>query len=373
MLRSLLTLVAAALAFAVPATAHAAEGFVGVTENGSLVRFTSRSPYALTTPRAPRGLAPGERLVALGKGSRGVVGVGSSARLYAVDPVSARVKPIGSPFAQGLRGSRFSLAVAPKSDRARLLSDVGQDLKIDLLTGATENGPGLRRERDGAAVRPAADATPDGALVGAQLNPAVLLRELASGTTTMAELRLETPDGFGLGEPVGFQLGEDGRGYVIAVAADRKRDRQSALLIVDPSTGAPAPPRALAFQTFGRRLDTFAALGAVPDDHTPPRVQVSLPKVISARALVGNRLPLHVRSSEAGQVTASLRVAGVRVGFGFATRDTPGVFTFDAFLLGRRDAARVRRSVGRSVQIIVGVNDLKGNRRSVVRSARIGR
>ena len=32
--------------------------------------------------------------------------------------------------------------------------------------------------------------TPDGSLVGVQINPDVLVRELASGTTTMAQLPL---------------------------------------------------------------------------------------------------------------------------------------------------------------------------------------
>lgn len=368
-----LTLALAASLFVVPASAHAVEGFVGVTENGRLVRFTSEAPYALTTPKAPRGLAPGERLVALGKGARGVVGVGSSARLYAVDPVSGRVRPIGAPFAQGLRGSRFSLAVAPRSDRARLLSDVGQDLKVDLLTGATEPGPGLRRERDGTPVRPAADATPDGALVGVQLNPGVLLRELASNTTTMAESRLETPMQLGLGEPVAFQLGSDGNGYVVAVAADRQRDRQSVFLVSDPSTGKLRPPLRFSVQIFGRRITTFTAIGSVRADSTGPRARVGTPQRISARVLLRNRIPLLVRSSEAGQVTVSLSVGGERVGFAFANRDTPGLFQFDTFGLGRGEAAIVRRHIGRTVRIVVGVNDLKGNRRTFVRTARLAR
>ena len=73
--------------------------------------------------------------MALGRGARGVVAVGSSARLYGLDLATARATAIGPPFAQGLRGSRFSLAVAPGGDRARLLSDVGQDLVVDLATG----------------------------------------------------------------------------------------------------------------------------------------------------------------------------------------------------------------------------------------------
>jgi len=208
----------------------------------------------------------------------------------------------------------------------------------------TQDGPGLRRVRDGAPVRPAADLTRQGAVVGVQLNPNLFLRELASGTTTMAESPLET-DGTGLGEPVAFQLGANGRGYVVAVVTDRLRDRQSAFLTVDPATGRLARPLGRSFQTFGRRITTFASLGSVPDDERAPKVSVRVPKRVSASALLRRRVPLRVRSSEAGQITVSLRVAGKSAGFGFATRDTPGAFSLTNFEVSGRDRDRVRGSV----------------------------
>jgi hypothetical protein len=371
MLRLSLALPALFSLLAVPSAAQAAEGFVGVTERGSIVRFTDESPYSLTTPKRPTGLAPGERLVALARGERGVVAVGSSARLYALDPVSARATAIGPPFPQGLRGSRFSIAAAPNSDRARLLSDVGQDLVVDLLTGATQDGPGLRGAEDGAPVRPAADLTPQGAIFGVQLGPPVYLRELARGTTTMAESPLQTPSDVGIGEPLAFQLGEGGRAYVVAVATERQRDRQSVFLTIDVATGRFAPPVGRAFQAFGRRLTTFAALGTVADDHRAPRISVRLPSRVSARAVLDRRLPLRVRSDEAAQVTVSLRIGGRAAGFGFATRDTPGRFELTNFDLVGRERRRLRAGIGRRAQVVVGVNDPKGNRRRVVRTVRI--
>jgi hypothetical protein len=368
-----LSLAALLALLALPSVARAADGFAGVTERGSVVRFTSETPYSLTTPKRPTGLAPGERIVALGRGQRGVVGVGSSARLYALDPETARATAIGPPFPQGLRGSRFSLAAAPNSDRARLLSDVGQDLVVDLLTGATQDGPGLRRARDGAPVRPAADLTPEGAIFGVQLGPPVYLRELARGTTTMAESPLQVPEDVGVGEPIAFQLGGDGRGYVVAVMPDRQRDRQSAFLAIDTATGRFAPPAGLAFQSFGRRLQTFAYLGTVPDDRTPPRVRVRVPRRLSVRALLEHRLPLRVRSDEAAQVTVSLRLAAGTAGFGFVTRDTPGVFELARFDVVGRERRRLRAAVGRRGRVVVVVNDLKGNRRRLVRTVRLTR
>jgi hypothetical protein len=371
MYRTTLALLVALLVL--PGRASAAEGFVGVTERGSLVRFTTQAPYSLTTPKRPTGLAPGERIVALGRAARGVVAVGSSARLYSLDPESGRATAIGPSFPQGLRGSRFSLAVADNGDRGRLLSDVGQDLAVDLATGVTSEGPGLRRERDGAPVRPAADLTPDGAVVGVQINPPVLLRELARGTTTMAERPLETPEGFGLGEPLAFQLGSDGKGYVIGVAADRQRDRQSVFLRIDPTTGRYAPPTALAFQAFGRRITTFADLGPVPDDHKAPKLHVTVPRRISLRALFDHRVALKVRSNEAGQITMSVRVNGKSAGFGFATRDTPGVFDVTNFGAVGKERGRLRSAVGGHVRVSIGASDLKHNHVRVVRTVRLTR
>jgi len=374
MLRVSLALLAIAVVLAVVATpAPAAEQFAGVTERGSLVGFTSQNPFALTRPRRVVGLAPGERLVALGAGARGVMAVGTSARLYALDVAAARATAIGPPFPQGLRGARFSLAVTPASDRARLLSDVGQDLVIDLATGATAVGPGLRRERDGAQVRPAADMTADGSLVGVQINPAVLLRELARGTTTMAEMPFAAPRGIALGEPAGFQLGSDGTGYVLAVASEQLRYRQSVITLIDPPTGNRAGPPGRNVQFFGRRIAAFAALGHVPNDRRVARVRVGVPARISAGTLMRRRIPLLVRTREAAQVTASVRVRGRSVGFAFETRDTPGLFQFRLFSLSKGETRRLRSGIGGKVRIVVRVNDLKGNRRTVVKIARLTR
>ncbi len=357
-----------------PAPAYGAEAFLGVLEDGRMVRFSSQSPYALSTPRDPVGLAPGERLIAISDGPRGPVAIGSSARLYAVDPDSGQAKAIGAPFEQGLRGSRFSLAAAPRAASARLLSDVGQDLVVDLQTGAAQPGPGLRRAGDGATVRPAADVAPDGRLVGLQLNPATFLRETTPGNSAMEASSLALPREPELDEPIGFQIGSDGRGYVLGVAGGNLRRRQSTLVLIDPTTGAiigGARPRVF---FFGRRIDAFASLGRVAEDRKPARATVRLPRAISVRALLARGLPLSVESDEAAQVTASIRLGGRPTGFGFLTRDIPGVFDLrKSFSLRARERAALRRAVGRRVRVLIGVNDLKGNRRRLERTARLTR
>ena len=262
--------------------------------------------------------------------------------------------------------------MAPGGDRARVLSDVGQDLVVDLATGVATDGPGLRRERDGAMLRPAADMTPDGSLVGVQLNPDVLVRELARGTTTMAQLPLAMPPRIPAGEPLSFSLGSDGHGYVIAVATELQRVRQSILTVIDPSTGNRAAVSARGIHFFGRRIDAFTALGQVAPDRTPPRARIRLPLRVSARVLLNQRLlPLRVDSNEAGQVTVAMQVRGRSAGFTFDTRDTPGRYRFTHFAVNQRDKARIRAAVGARLRLRISVSDFKGNSRRVVRTVRL--
>ncbi|HYI17877.1 MAG TPA: DUF4394 domain-containing protein [Solirubrobacteraceae bacterium] len=359
-----------------PAPAHGAEAFLGVLEDGRMVRFTSQEPSALSTPRKPVGMAPGERLVAVSDGPRGPVGVGSSARLYALDPDSGRAEAIGAPFEQGLRGSRFTLAAAPGATSARLLSDVGQDLVVDLETGATQTGPGLRRAGDGAVVRPAADVAVDGQLVGVQLRPGTFLRETAVGSSEMAAspLALGIPEA-PFTEPIGFQIGTDGKGYVLGVAGGNVRSRQSILLLVDPAAGTAVGGERPRMFFFRRRVNLFASLGRVADDHTAPRATVRVPRTISVRALIARGLPVSAKVNEACQVTATLWLGGRPAVFLFAGRDMPGVVDLrQSFFRSRAsERATLRRGVGRRVRVVIGVNDLKGNTRRFTRTARLAR
>ena len=371
--RVAVTIAALLAGLALPASASAAERFVGVLENGRLVTFTDPFAYALTTPLAPRGLAQGERLVALSSGPRGTVGVGSSAQLYAVDAVRARVTRIGAPFAQGLRGARFSLAVAPGGATARLISDVGQDLTIDLATGAAAEGPGLRRADDGTPVRPAVAYRPDGRLMGVTISPLTLFTESAPGASAFAATALPAPTGLRLGEPIDLALGTNGRGYVLAVLSDRQRTRQSVLVRFDPATGRPFPSARRSGEFLSRRIDSFTSIGTVPADRTAPRISARLPRTVSARRVLARRLPVVLRCTEACQVTVSLRIGGQRAGFGFASRDTPGTVSVPNFFVQGAERARVRAGVGSQARLVIGVSDFKRNRRSITRTVRLER
>jgi hypothetical protein len=366
----------AAAAFANPAGA-ATQSFAGVLDDGRLVRFTSEAPTALTTPIPVRGLERGEQLLALGGHQGRLYGLGSSARLYTVDAATGLATPAagGRPLAQGLRGRRFSLAVSPDGTRARIVSDVGQDLFVDLTTGAETPGPGLRAE-DGSPLRPAVTFAPDGRLVGFDLARRVAVRETSPDSGVLATT---TPPNVGRlfvfapREPAAYALDFAGRGFLLSAFTDnRGRDRQSQLGRFEPATA----PVATAFSgTFLRRLTTVGALGRVPDDERPPRAVIRVPRTMSLRALLRTQeIPVRVRLDEAAQVVVSLRVgARSRAGFGLQTLDIPTTYRRLRLPLNQRDRRVLRRAAGRRIRIVITTGDFAGNGRSVVRSTRLTR
>jgi hypothetical protein len=84
------------------------------------------------------GLAAGEKLVGLDtRPANGqLYGVGSTSRLYVIDPASGVATPVGAVFSTPLSGTHFGVDFNPTVDRLRIVSNTGQNLRIDPTTGA---------------------------------------------------------------------------------------------------------------------------------------------------------------------------------------------------------------------------------------------
>jgi len=108
------------------------------TQDNRLYRFDKLGAGRQELNVAITGLAGGERL--LGIDTRPANGqlyaVGSTGRLYVIDPISGAAAPVGAPFATALSGKRFGVDFNPTVDRLRVVSDTGQNLRIDPTTGA---------------------------------------------------------------------------------------------------------------------------------------------------------------------------------------------------------------------------------------------
>ena len=117
---------------AVPAT------LVGLTTTGTLVTFDSATPGTIGSNVAVTGLQTGETLVGIDyRPANGqLVGVGSTNRLYLLSPSTGVATQIGTPpFTPALSGTAFGVDFNPVADKLRVLSNNGQNLRIDPTTG----------------------------------------------------------------------------------------------------------------------------------------------------------------------------------------------------------------------------------------------
>lgn len=131
-------------AIGVPSIAQgqSAPNMVAVTATGQLVRFNGATPSAIASTTAISGLQAGESIV--GADFRPANGrlyaVGSTGRLYTVDPMSGAATQSGS-AAIALTGAAFGVDFNPVPDRLRVVSDGDQNLRINVDTAeATVDG-----------------------------------------------------------------------------------------------------------------------------------------------------------------------------------------------------------------------------------------
>ncbi|MBL8900052.1 MAG: DUF4394 domain-containing protein [Planctomycetes bacterium] len=108
------------------------------TEAGRLLTIDSAAPGLVRSDVAITGLDVGERV--LGIDIRPATGelyaLGSTSRLYVLDPATAVATAVGSPFATALSGVEFGFDFNPTVDRIRITSDAGQNLRAHPVTGA---------------------------------------------------------------------------------------------------------------------------------------------------------------------------------------------------------------------------------------------
>jgi hypothetical protein len=117
-----------------PATAE----FVGVTDKTTLAFFNSDDLDNVTKVKVT-GLQRHEKLLGVDfrPNTGDLFAVGSSNRLYTIDYQTGKATQVGTaPFAVSLKGSNFGVDFNPTVDRIRVVSDAGQNLRINPDTGA---------------------------------------------------------------------------------------------------------------------------------------------------------------------------------------------------------------------------------------------
>ena len=121
---------------------------LALTETNKLVSFGNGSPQKLCTTATITGMQSGENIMGfdLRPSNSKLVALGSAGRLYTVDPATGAatftfaltpdMADTTAPFT-ALDGTVFGVDINPVPDRLRVVSNTGQDLRINMDTGAT--------------------------------------------------------------------------------------------------------------------------------------------------------------------------------------------------------------------------------------------
>jgi hypothetical protein len=106
----------------------------------NLIQFDHQEPGNVLSAKFVTGLQPNEALLGIDvrPATRELYALGSTSRLYKLDPNTAAATPIGSPFAPLLNGINFGFDFNPMIDRIRVVSDVNQNLVLNPDTGAVQ-------------------------------------------------------------------------------------------------------------------------------------------------------------------------------------------------------------------------------------------
>ena len=289
----LLTLGLAALAAVMAAgRADAATAF-GLTTANQIVTFDTSTPATPTLVVAITGLQPAEDALAidLRPATGQIYLLGSSSRLYVLNPGSGAAVAVGGPFTPALSGAAFGFDFNPTSDRIRVVSDTGQNLRLNPDTGAvaavdTALNPGAPHVVGSAYSNNVAGAT---------------TTTLYAIDSTTNQLYVQNPPNHGVLTPVGVPFSvdtsdavgfdisaNDNRAYVIVTVGGT-----SGLITINLTTGVAAPVGTMAFGTY--------------------RGLTVLSRGVPMVALRGNEL-IRFHSATPGTILGSVTITGLQPG-----------------------------------------------------------
>lgn len=130
---------AAASLFAIITPGTSSTTLYGLTDQSRLVTFDSMDPGFVTASVDITGLQPGESLVGIDMrpANKVLYGVGSTSRIYTIDIATGVATAVGAgPFTPALSGTIFGVDFNPQADRLRVVSNSGQNLRLNPITGA---------------------------------------------------------------------------------------------------------------------------------------------------------------------------------------------------------------------------------------------
>ena len=113
--------------------------FVALAADGLTLRgYDSDAPATVLNTVTVNGLETGASLVGIDyRPSNGTLyGVSSDSKLYTVDAASGAATAVGGTFSTALSGTVFGVDFNPAADKLRVVSNTGQNMRINPITGA---------------------------------------------------------------------------------------------------------------------------------------------------------------------------------------------------------------------------------------------
>ncbi len=361
----------AAGALAVPATAKAADQLAGVTDGNNLVLFASDAPGEIRYSVPLSGLAAGERIVGLDRrpATGGLVALGATSRIYAVDAASGAATAIGNPFTPALDGANFGFTFDPAADRIRTVSDTGQNFRMNPETANVATDTNLQYAADD----PGAGTAPN--VIGASYTNSTTSTALYDIDAARDALVIQNPPAAGTLRTVGA-LGVDvigPGGFDVspftntAFAALRRAGQTNPELFqINLQTGAatavgPIAPRLSSRATTDTPVLPIASIGRLADDNRAPNISIAMSSTQLEGRLLSKGIVMTVACDEACSATATARLGGTDVGSGEGQVVASAGRVSVAIPLSNAARNRLRRPGTVRFTVAVTVRDSAGN------------
>jgi len=355
-----------------PTAASAADAVFGLTDNNRIVRFNTDAPGKVLQTVPVQGLEAGETLVGIDVRPQNdiVYGVGTSNRIYRINPVTGATRRTFQPLNPALLGTTYGVDFNPVADALRIVSDAEQNLRVPfqgdnpnngdaqndtpLQYAAGDPGAGSNPAVGGAGYTNSFPGATETALYDIDTARDVLVRQNPANAGTLTTVG---PLGVDADAQAGFDISPQGN---IAYAALKPAGQARASLYrVDLSTGAATPvSQRAAIGTDATLRGIAVATAGVDDDRTAPEMSVAF----SSTILEQNTNPLKpsVSCDEACTITVTAQVEGRSAGTGTATLDDAGRVTVE-IPLSTTIQRRIARKGTELISIDVSSVDAAGN------------
>ncbi len=354
-----------------PAGASAADAIFGLTDDNRIVRFNSDSPGKVRQTVPVQGLQQGETLVGLDvrPANDTLYAVGTTNRIYQVNPVTGATRRAFDPFTPPLAGTSFGVDFNPVPDALRIVSDADQNLRIPFGGNNAGNGnadaplqyaagdpnAGQNPSVGGAAYTNSFPGANETVLFDIDSARDVLVRQDPPNQGTLRTIGA-------LGVDVEAQMGFDisPQGNVAFAALRTVGAARHSLFRIDLATGRATPAATQAAIGTASTLRGIAvATGGVDDDRVAPEMSLAF----SSTILESNVNPLKpsVSCDEACTITVNARVEGRPAGSGTATLDDAGRVTI-RIPLNATARRRIARPGTERISLDVTAVDAAGNR-----------